>query len=212
MSISKIVLGMQSFRCSEALIGGLYGVTFTRIGYSGGVKLHPTYRRIGDHTEVVEVHYNTKLITLSDILEVFFENHDYSAVFPSRYMSSVFYTDERQKDETEYFIKHNLEGDVATVVKPLTSYHDAEHIYHKYYLQNVPTLMLQLLYEYQWDWKTWFKEFNVLPFVTKLNAAVSGLFPLDYVDSILDGINIPDGIKADCRLHAAHTRPRCLLM
>lgn len=43
-------------------------------GYSGGVKLHPTYRRIGDHTEVVEVHYNTKLITLSDILEVFFEN------------------------------------------------------------------------------------------------------------------------------------------
>ena len=161
----------------QALIGGLYGVTFTRIGYSGGVKLHPTYRRIGDHTEVVEVHYNTKLITLSDILEVFFENHDYSAVFPSRYMSSVFYTDERQKDETEYFIKHNLvrrwhksqvqEGDVATVVKPLTSYHDAEHIYHKYYLQNVPTLMLQLLYEYQWDWKTWFKEFNVLPFVTK---------------------------------------------
>ena len=82
--------------------------------------------------------------------------------------------------------------------------------------------MLQLLYEYQWDWKTWFKEFNVLPFVTKwvsflsltlrLNAAVSGLFPLDYVDSILDGINIPDDIKTDCRLHAAHTRPRCLLM
>ena len=54
-----------------------------------------------------------------------------------------------------------------TVVKPLKGYHDAEHIYHKYYLQENPTIMLQLLYEYQWDWKTWFKEFNVLPFVTK---------------------------------------------
>ena len=72
------------------------------------MKLHPTYRRIGDHTEVVEVHYNTKLITLSDILEVFFENHDYSAILPSRYMSSIFYTEEHQKEETEFFIKHNL--------------------------------------------------------------------------------------------------------
>lgn len=81
MSLSKVVLGMQSFRCSEvvlslslhikALLGGLYGVEYTQIGYSGGKKLHPTYRRIGDHTEVVEVHYNPKLISISDILQVF---------------------------------------------------------------------------------------------------------------------------------------------
>lgn len=28
-------------------------------------------------------------------------------------------------------------------------------------------MMLQLLYEYNWDIRTWFSEFNVLPFVTK---------------------------------------------
>lgn len=107
-------------------------------------------------------------------------------------------------------------------MKPLGGYHDAEHIYHKYYLQENPTIMLQLLYEYQWDWKTWFKEFNVLPFVTKwgeedgcesrLNAALSGLFPMDYVDRILDGINVPEPIKHECRLRASHIRPRCLFM
>ena len=59
------------------------------------------------------------------------------------------------------------QGDVFTTIAPLTDYHDAEHMYHKYYLQNTPTLMLQLLYEYNWDWKTWFSEFNILPFVTK---------------------------------------------
>ncbi|KAK8828992.1 hypothetical protein WA538_000994 [Blastocystis sp. DL] len=167
MSLSKVVLGMQSFRCSEALLGGLYGVEYTQIGYSGGKKLHPTYRRIGDHTEVVEVHYNPKLISISDILQVFFENHDYTALFPTRYRSSVFYTEDIQKDEAEYFIRNVLSDEAVTVVKPLKGYHDAEHIYHKYYLQENPTIMLQLLYEYQWDWKTWFKEFNVLPFVTK---------------------------------------------
>ena len=40
-------------------------------------------------------------------------------------------------------------------------------MYHKYYLQNTPTMMLQLLHEYNWDIRTWFSEFNVLPFVTK---------------------------------------------
>lgn len=125
MNLSKVVLGMQSFRCSEvvfslspnakALLGGLYGVEYTQIGYCGGKKLHPSYRRIGDHTEVVEVHYNPKLISISDILEVFFENHDYTALFPTRYRSSVFYTEDIQKDEAEYFIRNVLVGSLDCV-------------------------------------------------------------------------------------------------
>ena len=82
--------------------------------------------------------------------------------------------------------------------------------------------MLQLLYEYNWDWKTWFSEFNVLPFVTKcapalrmsrrMNAALSGLFSTEYVTRILDSINIPDSIKLECKLRASHVHPRCILM
>ena len=105
---------------------------------------------------------------------------------------------------------------------PLKDYHDAEHMFHKYYLQSTPTVMLQLLYEYNWDWKTWFSEFNVLPFVTKcslalemsrrMNAALSGLFPTEYITRILDSINIPDSIKLECKLRASHVYPRCILM
>ena len=95
-------------------------------------------------------------------------------------------------------------------------------MFHKYYLQNTPTVMLQLLYEYNWDWKTWFSEFNILPFVTKLklssrlmrrmNAALSGLFLPEYVLRILDSINIPDSIKRECKLRASHIHPQCILM
>ena len=38
--------------------------------------------------------------------------------------------------------------------------------------------------------------------MSRLNAALSGLFPMDYVDRILDGINVPDPIKRECRLRA----------
>ena len=212
MSLSRVVLGMQSFRCSEALIGGLYGVVFTRIGYTGGTKPHPTYLHIGDHTEVVEVNYDESVISLSDILRVFFENHDYSTRLPQRYASSIFFTELAQYDEAMYFMKTRLDDSVVTRVSPLKDYHDAEHTFHKYYLQNTPTVMLQLLYEYNWDWKTWFSEFNVLPFVTKMNAALSGLFSTEYVARILDSINIPDSIKLECKLRASHVHPRCILM
>ena len=162
----------------QALLGGLYGVEFTRIGYTGGTTPSPRYKAIGDHIEVVEVNYNPSIISLPSILDVFFQNHDYTAYTHSRYQSSIFFTDIRQKYESEYFIQTALVGETSptpnsqekhavTTVQPLGYLHDAEHTFHKFYLQNTPSLMLQLLYEYNWDWRTWFTEFNVLPFVTK---------------------------------------------
>lgn len=91
---------------------------FTRIGYTGGTKSHPTYLHIGgfassffsriDHTEVVEVNYDESVISLSDILRVFFENHDYSTRLPQRYASSIFFTELAQYDEAMYFMKTRL--------------------------------------------------------------------------------------------------------
>ena len=61
-----------------------------------------------DHTEVVEVNYNHNIISLSDILEVFFENHDYAHFHSKRYASSIFYTTEDQQEETSSFIQNNI--------------------------------------------------------------------------------------------------------
>ncbi|CBK24017.2 uncharacterized protein [Blastocystis hominis] len=187
MSLSRIVIGMNSFRCSEALIGGLFGVQFTRIGYAG------------DYTEVVEANYNKSIISLSEILQLFFENHDYSVVYPKRYASVIYYTEEEQREESEYYMKQYLSGDVATELKPLTNYIDAEHMYHKYYLQNTPTMMLQLLHEYNWDIRT-------------LNACLSGFYDTEYVAKILDSINVPDNIKLECKLRASRALPQCILL
>ena len=100
-------------------MGGLYGVEFTRIGYTGGKLLHPSLRTIGgfslfslfsclDHTEVVEVNYNPKIIDFSSILKVFFDNHDYSTYHSKRYASSIFYTTDDQRDEALFYINNLL--------------------------------------------------------------------------------------------------------
>ena len=100
-------------------MGGLYGVEFTRIGYTGGKLLHPSLRKIGgfslfslvscvDHTEVVEVNYNPKIIDFSSILKVFFDNHDYSTYHSKRYASSIFYTTDDQRDEALFYVNNLL--------------------------------------------------------------------------------------------------------
>ena len=61
-----------------------------------------------DHTEVVEVNYNKKIISLSDILYVFFENHDYTLPLPKRYASSIFFTESSQYDESVSFMRTRL--------------------------------------------------------------------------------------------------------
>ena len=61
-----------------------------------------------DYTEVVEVNYDKNIISLSDILEVFFENHDYARYHSKRFASSVFYTTRDQQEETHSFIKQNI--------------------------------------------------------------------------------------------------------
>jgi methionine-S-sulfoxide reductase len=52
------------------------GVITTRVGYAGGTKERPTYRRMGDHTECVQVVYDPETITYEQLLDAFFAMHE----------------------------------------------------------------------------------------------------------------------------------------
>ncbi|XP_026677236.1 peptide methionine sulfoxide reductase-like [Diaphorina citri] len=51
------VLAMGCFWAPDGLFGTTKGVLRTKVGYSGGTTENPTYRNIGDHTEVTQVDY-----------------------------------------------------------------------------------------------------------------------------------------------------------
>ena len=54
------------------------GIIDTKVGYSGGHKINPTYEEVctgnTNHAEVVKVEYDESVITYEQILNIFFEN------------------------------------------------------------------------------------------------------------------------------------------
>jgi len=145
-----IVLGGGCFWCTEATFQMLKGIILVTPGYSGGTKENPTYQEIcqGDtgHAEVVKVEYDADAIRVNSILTVFFGSHDPTQVnqqdndVGNQYRSVIFYTTEEQKQASEDFIKNinassPLGKPVATEVRPLEHFYEAEE-YHKNYYQN----------------------------------------------------------------------------
>lgn len=77
---SQIYLGMGCFWGAERLFWNTSGVFVTAVGYGGGHMDLPTYAAVCSsntgHAELVQVIFDPSMITVAEILKIFFENHD----------------------------------------------------------------------------------------------------------------------------------------
>ncbi len=115
------------------------------MGYAGGTSEDPTYRRLGDHSETVEIDFDPSVITYEELLKVFFAAHDASARPHSRqYMSAVFFHDEEQ-ERLARAVKTREEArtgrSVLTEIVPLSRFYVAEGYHQKYILQGEAVLL-----------------------------------------------------------------------
>ena len=147
----KIFFGGGCFWCMEAIFQKLQGVEKITSGYTGGTTKSPSYKNVATgstgHVEVVEVIFDPKMITLNDLLAVFFSSHDPTTQdrqgndIGSQYRSVIYYISVNQKNEIEKFIKQ-LTADkiftksIVTEVKPLDIFYPAEDYHQNYYQQN----------------------------------------------------------------------------
>ena len=159
--------GMGCFWGPDALFGAEEGIIRTRVGYAGGVEDHPTYSSIGSHTETILVEFDSAIISYSELLNIFWENHHYStAGSKNQYASRIFYSDEEQKSQAERS-KSRKEQDetVATTVQDL-NFTVAEDYHQKYRLRH--SKMMKNFSEMTPD------EFRDSPLAAKLNAYAAG--------------------------------------
>jgi peptide-methionine (S)-S-oxide reductase len=146
-----IVFGGGCFWCTEAVFKMLKGVISVTSGYAGGIKENPTYEQICSgntgHAEVIKIEYNPEQINYKELLTVFFATHDPTTLnrqgndVGTQYRSVILYTSEKQKIETQKFIKKlndsNSKGDpVITELKPLDNFYGAEEHHRNYYARN----------------------------------------------------------------------------
>lgn len=72
----EIILAGGCFWCLEHDLEYLEGVDSVESGYSGGDSNNPTYENHNGHQEVVLVNYDPKIVSLDEILRLYFRNID----------------------------------------------------------------------------------------------------------------------------------------
>ena len=78
---NKIYFGSGCFWCTEAIFEDVKGVKKVVSGYAGGNIENPTYNQVTsqktNHAEVCMIEYNNKIISLQELLEIFFLLSDF---------------------------------------------------------------------------------------------------------------------------------------
>jgi peptide-methionine (S)-S-oxide reductase len=146
-----VTLGGGCFWCLEAVFDQLRGVTQVESGYSGGQVPNPTYRHVctgtTGHAEVVQVTFDPSVVSLREILGVFFTIHDpttkdrQGADVGPQYRSAIFYRSPEQKAAAqEVIVEVNAakiyDGPVVTEVTAFEQFYRAEDYHQEYFERN----------------------------------------------------------------------------
>ncbi len=151
-SLDVITLGGGCFWCTEAVYASVKGVVAVESGYSNGHTQNPSYEAVctgrTGHNEVVKVSFDSSLISLTQILQIFFAVHDPSTLNRqgndkgTQYRSGIYVTSPEQETVVKAFID-KLKTDqvfplITTEVLYLDNYSKAE-TYHQNYFANNPS-------------------------------------------------------------------------
>jgi peptide-methionine (S)-S-oxide reductase len=145
-------VGGGCFWCLDAVYRQLKGVEKVESGYAGGSKPNPTYREVcggmTGHAEVVQITFDSSVISYRDLLDVFFTIHDpttqdrQGADMGPQYRSVILtHSDDQARVARETIADVTAEGiwddPIVTQVEPLTTFYPAEK-YHQDYFANNP--------------------------------------------------------------------------
>ena len=154
MSSSKkeaITFGGGCFWCLDAVFTDIRGVEQVVSGYSGGKSANPTYEDVcsGEtgHAEVTQVTFDPEVVSLHELLKVFFTLHDPTTKdrqgndVGTQYRSVILYRDAAQKAAAEQAIKDIDEsgawdGKAVTELQPFKAFYPAEGYHQGYYRKN----------------------------------------------------------------------------
>lgn len=151
MNTQRIILAGGCFWCLEAVFRQLRGVLRAVSGYTGGTTLQPTYREVCNgstgHAEAVDITFDPAVISLEDLLAVFFTSHDPTTLnrqghdVGTQYRSAVFTHDPDQAAQVRRVIaavdaSGLWQGPVVTTVQSAVTFYPAEDYHQEYYLKN----------------------------------------------------------------------------
>jgi peptide-methionine (S)-S-oxide reductase len=150
-SLETVTLGGGCFWCLQPLFQELRGVAKAEVGYSGGRVKNPTYKQVctdtTGHAEVVQVTFDSKEISLADILNVFFSVHDPTTLNRqgnddgTQYRSVILFHTPEQEATAESVMREIeaaklWDAPIVTEVTALSAFYRAEEYHQDYFTKN----------------------------------------------------------------------------
>lgn len=150
-NLDTATFGAGCFWCVEAVFQQIKGVEKVVSGYSGGNVKNPGYKEVctgmTGHAEVCQITFDPTVVSYKELLEAFWASHDpttlnrQGADAGTQYRSVIFYHNDEQKKEAEFYKKQLNETNaygkpVVTEISSFTVMYSAEDYHQNYYNQN----------------------------------------------------------------------------
>ena len=151
--MEKATFAAGCFWHVEEVFSNTAGIKSTAVGYTGGHTDDPTYEDVctdkTGHAEAIQVEFDPTEISYSDLVKVFFENHNPTT--PNRqgpdigiqYRSAIFCHDAEQentakevKEKLNPFAQKTFGSDIVTEIKSSSKFYRAEEYHQKYFQKN----------------------------------------------------------------------------
>jgi peptide-methionine (S)-S-oxide reductase len=141
-------LGAGCFWCVEAVFEQVKGVSKVRSGYMGGQVAQPTYREVctgrTGHAEVVQFAFDSSVVSMENLLEIFFGTHDPTTLnrqgedVGTQYRSVIFYRGEEQRKTATEFVERLQQDNpfgrpVVTEIAEAGVFYVAENYHQEYF-------------------------------------------------------------------------------
>jgi peptide-methionine (S)-S-oxide reductase len=145
-SLKRATFAAGCFWGVEASLREIEGVVKTRVGYTGGRTVDPSYEQVcadaTGHAEAVDVWFDPDVVSYDELLKAFWSVHDPTTPnrqgwdFGSQYRSSIFFHDAEQdrvaiasRDERQ----KALSRPIVTEIVAASAFYDAEEYHQRYF-------------------------------------------------------------------------------
>jgi peptide-methionine (S)-S-oxide reductase len=152
--LESVVVGLGCFWGAERKFWQVKGVYSTAVGYAGGFTPNPTYEEVCSgltgHTEAVLVVFDPAVVSLDELLKVFWESHDPTQGMRqgndagTQYRSAIYGGSDAQlaaarasRDAYQARLSAAGYGPITTEIAPSGEFYYAED-YHQQYLAKNP--------------------------------------------------------------------------
>lgn len=170
----------------------------TRVGYAGGSTPDPTYRSIGDHTEVFQVDFDPARLSYEELLEIFWTEHDPSArAHATQYKAMVLAGDDAQFEAARRSREAVVAGvtrPVLTEVRRLERFYVAEDYHQKYALRRDRLLSGEMHAHYPDE-----ADFRESTAAARLNGYVYGIGSSLQLEREIESLGLSDAAQERLR-------------